>query len=300
MIKLNKKLLYLIIILVPITIISFFFKEANFIMKENKNTEKEKKSITVALSDQETPLDLEEYVIGVVAGEMPALFNKEALKAQAVASRTYVINHLERNKTISSTISDQVYLTKGEMQKKWSTKYDEYYNKIKQAVEDTKGLIMYYDNAPIKAYYYSMSNGYTESSLNVFKEQNNYLEVIASPYDEDNSHTENINKKDFCAHLDISCEKINITNIEKDNSNRISTITINNKEFTGIEIRKKLSLRSTDFTITEEENNIKIITKGYGHGVGMSQNGANNMAKLGFNYEEILKYYYQNIEIDEL
>lgn len=294
----NKKLLYLIIFLVPITVISFFFKEANFIMKENKDIEK--KVITVALSEEENPIELEEYVIGVVAGEMPALFNEEALKAQAIASRTYVINHLERNNTISSTISDQVYLSKEKMQKKWQKKYDEYYEKIKQAVEETKGLIMYYDNEPIKAYYYSMSNGYTESSLNVFNEQNKYLEVIASPFDEDNSHKESIEKTTFCNKLAISCEKINITNIEKDSSNRVSKITINNKNFTGIEIRKKLSLRSTDFTITEEGDCIKIITKGYGHGVGMSQHGANNMAKLGFNYEEILKYYYQNIEIDKL
>lgn len=297
--NLNKKLAYISLALLPITIISFFFKEANFIMEENNHKE-ELKSITVAISDKNENIDLEDYVIGVVAGEMPALFDNEALKAQAIASRTYVMNHLSRNDTISSTISDQVYLTKEEMQTKWKSKYEEYYNKIKQAVKDTEGLIMYYDNVPIKAYYYSMSNGYTESSLNVFNEQNDYLNIVKSPYDEDNSHTETLSKETFCTKLDISYNEITISNIEKDDSNRISKITINNKTFTGIQVRKKLSLRSTDFTIMEKENNIEITTKGYGHGVGMSQHGANNMAKLGFNYEEILKYYYQNIEIDKL
>jgi len=301
-IRLNKKLTYLSLALLPITIISFLLKEANFIMeeKDNKQNVVESKTINVSLSDKNTTLELEEYVIGVVAGEMPALFDIEALKAQAIASRTYVINHLSRNDEISSTISDQVYLTKEEMQTKWKTKYDEYYNKIKQAVQDTEGLIMYYENTPIKAYYYSMSNGYTESSLNVFKEQNDYLSIVKSPYDEDNSYIETFSKETFCTKLEITCNEINISNIEKDESNRVSKITINNKTYTGIQVRKKLSLRSTDFTIIEKDNNIEITTKGYGHGVGMSQHGANNMAKLGFKYEEILKYYYQNIEIDKL
>ena len=299
MILMNKILTYLTIILLPIVIISFFFKEANFIMAKTTNII-EKKDVIVKLSDKNENITLEEYVIGVVAGEMPALFNEEALKAQAIASRTYVIKHLQKRDTISSTISDQVYLSKDEMKNKWQNKYNEYYNKIKKAVKETENLIMYYNNEPIKAYYYSMSNGYTESSLNVFNEYNDYLNVIKSPYDEDNSHTETFSKDTFCNKLDIVCSEINISNIKKDNSNRIAKITINNKTFTGIEVRKKLSLRSTDFTITVEKNNISIKTKGYGHGVGMSQHGTNNMAKLGFTYEEILKYYYQNIEIAQL
>lgn len=300
----NKKLAYLTVLLLPITIISFLFKkETNFIMEENNNENKhsvDKISVTVNLDKNNETLDLEEYVLGVVAGEMPALFETEALKAQAVASRTYAINHLQNNSSISGTISDQVYLTNEEMHNKWEEDYDRYYNKIKSAVDSTKGQIMYYNNEPIKAYYYSMSNGYTESSLNVFNEHNDYLTIIESPFDEDNSYEQVFQKEVFCQKLDITCDRITQTNIKKDNSNRVETITINNKTFSGIEIRQKLSLRSTDFTITEDSDIIKITTKGYGHGVGMSQYGANNMAKQGYNYEEILKYYYQNIEIDEL
>lgn len=295
----QKKLIILIIILIPITIISFFFKETNFIMPK-QNEKQSSIKIPIKTSNDVFTLELEDYIIGVVAGEMPALFEDEALKAQAIASRTYAINYLENNKYLTDTTSTQVYLTKEDMQQKWQSKFQEYYNKIKNAVLSTKNQIMYYNDKPIKAYYYAMSNGYTESSLNVFNEQEEYLNIIPSPYDEDNEYTINITKEEFCAKLSINCNEINISSIIKDQSNRIKTISINGKNFSGIEIRSKLSLRSTDFTFNINNDNIQITTKGYGHGVGMSQYGANNMAKEGYTYEEILKYYYQNIEIDEI
>ncbi|MBR6821206.1 MAG: stage II sporulation protein D [Bacilli bacterium] len=295
----NKKLIYTLVILIPITIISFFFKETNFIMQQNKQSV-DKYQVNIDTTDKILTVELEEYIIGVVAGEMPALFSEEALKAQAIASRTYLINHLQTNKTITNTTDDQVYLTKEEMKEKWKDDYDKYYNKIKEAVTATKGLIMYYNNEPIKAYYFSTSNGYTASSISVFNEQRDYLTSVESPFDQDNSNTIEISKQDFCNKLDISCNEISITNIIKDNSNRISKITINNKEFKGTQVRKLLSLRSTDFTFNIKETTIEIITKGYGHGVGMSQYGANNMAKIGYTYEEILKYYYQDIKIDSI
>lgn len=295
----NKELIYTLVILIPITIISFLFKGTNFNMQKNKQIV-DKYQVNVETTDELLTMDIEEYIIGVVAGEMPALFHKEALKAQAIASRTYLINHLQSNKTISNTTDDQVYLTEEEMKEKWKDDYKKYYNKIKEAVLSTKNLIMYYNNEPIKAYYFSTSNGYTASSISVFNENREYLTSVESPFDKDNSHTITISKQDFCNKLNMLCNQISISNIIKDNSNRISSITINNKTYTGIEIRKLLSLRSTDFTINIKENNIEIITKGYGHGVGMSQYGANNMAKLGFTYEEILKYYYQDIKIESI
>lgn len=268
-------------------------------MQKNKQNV-DKYQINVETTEDLLTIDIEEYIVGVVAGEMPALFHEEALKAQAIASRTYLINHLQTNKTISNTTDDQVYLTKEEMQLKWGNDYNEYYNKIKKAVTATKDLIMYYNNEPIKAYYFSTSNGYTASSISVFNEQSDYLTSVKSPFDQDNSNTIEISKQDFCNKLDISCNKISITNIIKDNSNRVSKITINNKEYKGTEIRKLLYLRSTDFTFNIKENNIEITTKGYGHGVGMSQYGANNMAKQGYTYKEILKYYYKDIKIDSM
>lgn len=295
----NKKLIYTLVLLMPITIISFYFKETNFIMQKNKQSV-DKYQINVDTTDKLLTVSLEEYIIGVVAGEMPALFHEEALKAQSIASRTYLINHLQTNETISNTTNDQVYLTQADMKEKWKDDYNKYYNKIKEAVTATKDLIMYYNDEPIKAFYFSKSNGYTASSISVFNEEYDYLTIVESPYDQDNSNTVEISKKEFCNKLNITCNQISINNITKDKSNRVSNITINNKEYKGTQIRKLLSLRSTDFTFNIKENTIEITTKGYGHGVGMSQHGANNMAKLGYTYEEILKYYYHDIKIDNI
>lgn len=292
MILLNKKLLIIVIVLIPITIISFFHKETNFIMDKNI-------IIKVNKDNELLEIPLEEYVIGVVGGEMPASFEPEALKAQAIASRTYVIKHLENKDTITSTISDQVYLSNDELRTKWKDNYDKYYNKIKEAVLSTKDKIITYNNKPIKAYYYSKSNGYTESSLNVFNEQNDYLNIISSPFEKDIEQIVEIPKEEFCTKLSITCNNITISNITRDESNRVANLTVNNKSFKGTKFRKLLGLRSTDFDI-EVLDNIKITTRGYGHGVGMSQYGANEMAKLGYNYEDILKYYYQNTEINNI
>lgn len=290
----NKKLLIVVIILIPITIISFFHKETNFIMPQNNI------NVSVELDKETISIPLEEYVIGVVGGEMPASFELDALKAQAIASRTYVINHLEKYDTISNTINDQVYLTEEELKEKWKDKYEYYYNKIKEAVDSTENMIMTYDNKPIKAYYYSKSNGYTESSFNVFNEVNNYLIVTPSPWEKNIIDTKTITKEEFCNKLSISCKEITINNIKKDESNRIETIMINNKTYKGTQVRKLLNLKSTDFEIEIQNNKLEITTKGYGHGVGMSQYGANEMAKLGYSYDDILKYYYKNTEINNI
>lgn len=287
----NKVFLVFSIILLPITIVSFFKKETNFVSEDSPKIDIKYEDVTISE-------DLEEYIIGVVAGEMPALFEVEALKAQAVAARTYALNYLDNG--ISPTTSNQVYITKEQMQSNWQDKYDEYLNKITNAVYSTKGEIITYNNTPIIAYYYSRSNGYTEDSMNVFNEQYDYLHSIASPWDEGNIDTKTIPRNEFCEKLSIDCSNITITDVNRNQSNRIDNLLINNKLYTGIEIRKLLNLRSTDFSIEEKQTNIIITTKGYGHGVGMSQYGANNMAKVGYNYKDILKYYYQNTEISKI
>ena len=287
----NKILFIVSIVLLPIAVISFFKKETNFISEEKTN-------IAIKYEDKTINEELEEYIIGVVAGEMPALFEMEALKAQAVAARTYSLNYLDKG--ILPSTSNQVYITKEEMQEKWQDKYDEYLAKITEAVYSTKGEIITYNNVPIIAYYYSRSNGYTEDSVNVFNEEYDYLKTISSPWDEDNVDIKTISKQDFCEKLQIDCSEISITDINRNESNRVDNLLINNNLYTGIEIRKLLELRSTDFDFEYADDNIIITTKGYGHGVGMSQYGANYMAKVGYNYKEILKYYYQNTEISKM
>lgn len=301
----NKKLLIVILFLLPLFFLSFTLEK-----QQSKKTANEKNIITSESKKQQTVdliynekkliLPLEDYVIGVVAAEMPASFELEALKAQAVAARTYVLKYLETNKTIGSTTANQVYIDETAMYSKWNDDFEKYFNKITEAVQSTHGLVIKYNNNLIKSYYYAMSNGYTENSQNVFNESIDYLVSVESKWDADNEKEVLFSKEEFCTKLSINCEEIDIRDIKRNESNRITSLVINDQEFSGVTIRKKLNLRSTDFYINIDEENILIKTKGYGHGVGLSQYGANNMAKLGYRYDEILKYYYQNTEITNL
>lgn len=254
-----------------------------------------------------TSLNLEEYIIGVVSSEMPASFNEEALKAQAIASRTYAIYKMQNSKEkydVVTSVFNQGYITIEEMKNKWGNNFDKYYNKIKEAVNLTRGKVMKYDNNVIEAYYFAMSNGYTENVELVFNESREYLQSVKSIYENEStknfSVTKTLDKIEVCEKLEIKCDYLIIGNIKRSETGRVNSIVINEKEYKGTTVRSKLNLRSTDFDINIENNDVIITTRGYGHGVGMSQYGANGMANAGYNYEEILKYYYKNIEISSI
>ena len=287
-----KKLLLLILFLIPIFISSF--NKATFLFSNNEKT------IIVHLTDLDLYLDLNDYVTGVVASEMPALFNEEALKAQAVAARSFATSKMENNfLELTSGISDQVYSPNFKLKEKWNDDYNKYYNKIYNCVKSTHNEVIKRDNKILRTYYFSMSNGYTENSQTVFNDT-----TFTSVKSLENENTPNykfqktFSSSDLNKLLNIS--NIDIQNIERNETNHVKSITINNKTYTGIEFRKLLNLRSTDFTIEKQDNNYIITTIGYGHGVGMSQYGANQMAKEGTSYKEILNHYYENTEISEI
>lgn len=264
----------------------------------SKELEENKIYVDLLINDTRNKLELEEYIIGVVACEMPASFNYEALKAMAVASRTYSLSRIKDNSIIMS-LTDQCYNNKEEMQNKWKDDYNKYYEIINNAVNETHYEYLSYEGEPIKAFYFASSNGYTENVENVFKEELAYLKSVSSPWDINVSaylKETTFTIEEFAQKLGVDkTEDINI--VSRNFTNRVEKVQVNNKEFTGIEFRKLLGLRSTDFEIKKGENNIVIQTKGYGHGVGMSQYGANEMAKEGYTYKEILKYYYKDVEI---
>ncbi len=296
----NKILAIIIVFLGIIAILSSSKKETTFLIPKEQEED-----IKVRIKDTSTKnistIDLETYIIGVVAGEMPASFEVEALKAQAIASRTYAVYKMQTSSNdydLVTDISNQVYITEEEMQAKWKTQYQKYKDKITEAVNDTKNLIMTYNDEVISSFYFAISNGKTENVSSVFGENKEYLKSVDSMDTNVNNFKveTTISKRDFCSKLGIDCQTIVINNIKKNSTNRVEEITINNKTFKGTEIRKLLNLRSTDFTFSIADS-IKITTYGYGHGVGMSQYGANEMAKNGSTYEEILKHYYQNINI---
>ncbi len=255
-----------------------------------------------------TEVSLEDYIVGVVASEMPAYFEVEALKAQAVAARTYALYkknaRQELNYDLIIGTKDQAYKDNKTLLSQWGINFFPNYLKIRDAVKETQGEVVTYNGEIINAFYFSMSNGYTENSELVFKEDLPYLNSVESKWDNDSLNnyefTKNISKEEFCSSLEIPCDIINIENIERTSTNRVNTITINEKTWKGTEVRTKLGLRSTDFTIDIKENEISITTKGYGHGVGMSQYGANGMAKENYKYDEILEHYYQNTKIQKI
>lgn len=223
---------------------------------------------------------------------MPALFNEEALKAQTVASRSFILSQTS-DKLIETTTMAQAYQDLYELQNKWKDNYNEYLNKMKKVISDTKDEVVMRNNKILRTYYFSMSNGYTENSQTVFKQE--LFQSVKSDEDKNIEHTITMSLDDFKTKLNINNTLIN--EIKRNDTNHVEYIIIDNKKINGIDFRKKLNLRSTDFTITINKDSVNILTKGYGHGVGMSQYGANTMAKKGYKYQDILKHYYQNIEI---
>ena len=254
-------------------------------------------------------IPLEEYVVGVLAGEMPINFELEALKAQAVASRSYALKRIEYNKDkeydVVDSIQNQVYLDNDYLKEAWNNNYIKNINKLRTAVNETIDEYLEYDNKVADTLFFSTSNGYTEDSNNIFNFDCNYLKSVESNWDKEVSPVFNsskiINLTDFYKKLNIPYNKnLNIEIEKRSNTGRILLIKINNKEFKGTDIYNILGLKSTDFTIELQGDTVEIKTKGYGHGVGMSQYGAEGMAKKGYNYKEILSHYYQGTNLKKI
>ena len=270
--------------------------------KEVKELDTEIAVFRSATSTIET-VTLEDYVTGVVASEMPADFELEALKAQALTARTYILNHLlNGDKTnipdgadVTDMVAYQVYKNEQEANNK------EAWKKIKRAVKETSGEILTYDGKPITAAFFSTSNGYTENAEEYWQNQIAYLQSVESPWDEKAPKFETKTKipmKEFEQKLGVTLKGKDLGEVTKrTKGKKIGEIQIGGKTFTGREIREKLQLRSTDFSWKKSGDELIITTRGYGHGVGMSQYGANGMAQEGKNYQDIVKHYYKNIEI---
>lgn len=297
-----------VIILIPFLIIGLNNKEK--ILYKIKYGSINNKVIKVkrVSSGKIEEIPLEEYVIGVVAGEMPASFNMEALKSQSVASRTYALKKAESTKKdydVLDNTSNQVYLDYNDMKAKWKSSYEVNLNKVKQAVTSTKGEVILYNNDLIDAMFFSTSNGYTENSGDIFSNSLPYLVSVESNWDKEESpvfsSSVSVTKTEFLFNLNLASDNyIKVNNVEKTNTGRVKNITINNKKFKSDEIKKAFNLKSTSFDISIENDNVIFNVNGYGHGVGMSQYGANGMAKDGSNYKEILNHYYKNCEIKKI
>lgn len=299
-------LITLLIILVPFLTVIIFIKddEIKFYYLSNMNVRVKREAKGLVES-----VPFEDYVVGVLAGEVPTSFDIEALKAQAVAARTYVMKKMQDNKDkdydVVDTVENQVYLDNEQLKEKWNDKYVEKINRVKEAVIGTKGEYLIYDGKVIEAFFFSTSVGKTENSEEIFTSAKPYLRSVDSSWDEEVSPVFNVSfefsLQEFYDKLGLKYnDDLKIEVLSTTSTGRIKEIKINDKKFTGGQVYSKLSLKSTFFTITKIGNSVVVNTKGYGHGVGMSQYGALAMAKKGYTYDEILKYYYQGVDIKKI
>lgn len=254
-------------------------------------------------------IDLDEYIVGVVAAEMPASFEMEALKAQSVAARTYVFNKIiynkERDYITDDYKCDQAYISYEVMKKRWGKNYIKNLKKIYNAVISTSGEIITYKGKPINAVYHALSIGKTQNSEDVWGCKVPYLKSVISNLDKKSPKylsVFSISKNEFKnkINIDNDNDKIKIDKIKKLKSGYIESININNKFYKGTDIRKIFNLKSNAFDIKIGSKEVTFTTKGFGHGVGMSQYGATYMANEGKTYSEILKHYYKGCKIKKL
>lgn len=262
---------------------------------------------------------LDSYLCNVVSAEMPADFDEEALKAQAVVARTYTIYKIENKKHENADICDdstccQAWVSKEIRFSRWEEeKRESNWAKIEKCVNETKGKIITYQNKPINAFFHSNSGGTTELPVNVWGGGENlpYLKVVETAGEEGYTQYSSevvLSKEELINKLKVKYEDINVNFeneddikiLEHTDSGRVRTIKFGNHELSGVETRTLLGLKSTNFEIQKQDGNIKFTVKGYGHGVGMSQTGADTMAKQGKNYEEIIKHFYSGVEITNM
>lgn len=292
-------------------------------LEENENSNYEyKQYATIKLlhaqsgNVEEIPLD--EYLYNVVSAEMPATYCEEALKAQAIVARTYTIYKINNKKHGEADICDsssccQAWISKEDRLAKWEeTVREENWKKIVKCVNATKGKIITYQNAPINAFFHSNSGGTTETPKEVWGGTNYpYLQVVETAgeegyeqYSSEVTYTyqellEKLKTKYTDIQIDFNNED-DIKILEYTDSNRVRTIKFGNHNLSGVETRTILGLKSTNFEFNKNNGNITFNVKGYGHGVGMSQTGADAMAKEGKTADEIINHFYTNVEIKDI
>ncbi len=307
--------IFLAIWLIPLLFGIFgadFLKDS---VPESKNplTAEIPEEITLLHNGIPVTLPLEEYLYGVVAGEMPASFETEALKAQAVAARTYTLNRKKSpNKdhpdadVCSDSAHCKAYLSPEELSQKFAANPADY-EKIRQAVDATKNRILIYNGEPISAVFHSTSSGMTENAEDVWGNAVPYLVSVTSEGEDASpryQETKVFSFAEFQQKINSGTKNVAFGEDPKswfsdwvrNESGSVKSVSLCKTEFSGVELRSLLGLRSANFTV-EIGDSVKITTKGNGHGVGMSQYGANHLAKMGYTYDRILKKYYTGVEI---
>ncbi|MGG2109329.1 stage II sporulation protein D [Lysinibacillus pakistanensis] len=264
--------------------------------------------IFIEVEGQQEKIPLETYVTGVVAAEMPVSFKKEALKAQAIAARTYALKSTNYGReAIAPTVARQVFYNKEQRKANWTSNFPGNEKKIVEAINETKGQVLLYNNQLITAMFHSTSNGKTESAYGYSGNDLPYLQSVASMSDQSSPKYSAVKEWTLAEWNTIWPDKWQVSDFSRiqyffNDSGRVERLQLGKNVWSGREVRTLLQIPSTDFNISYDTNTgkIQVSTKGYGHGVGMSQYGAEAMASEGKTADEILHYYYQDIEIKKI
>ncbi|MBE6147324.1 MAG: stage II sporulation protein D [Firmicutes bacterium] len=242
-------------------------------------------------------MKVDSYIFGIVARELPSIFHDEALKAQAVIARTYVMKRLKNNLPIKNSDKLGVYQDKRYLKDIWGKNYQSYIKKIKQAIKETDGEALMFDGDFIDAYYHLASNGKTEDSSNVLKLAYPYLVSVPSEWDTKNEYvSRRIVPNDYLSKL-LNVPISKNTHFEilmKSIGHRVKYVKFGDKVFDGFLLSRRLGLDSNDFSVSINDDYTTFTTRGHGHGLGLSEYGAEGMARSGYNYQQILNHYYPN------
>lgn len=276
------------------------------------DSEKGKVVLFDASLNKTVSLDVEDYLVGVLAAEMPAAYHDEALKAQAVAAYTYTLYTANQNSDKEYDITtdsktNQGYISIEKAREGWGDNADTLEKKLRDAVKAVFGEYITYDNQPILAAFHSMSSGKTENSADVWGKELPYLKSVDSMGDllcDDYLCTVQIPLVDFVAALNDKCSfsgeaQSYIKNIERSETGTVKSVTVCESTLSGNDFRLALGLRSANFDIVFSSDFFSITTRGYGHGVGLSQHGAEYMAQNGSTYKEILGWYYSGCSLSK-
>ena len=290
----------------------FSIIEETLTNEKTEETETENSTVKVmnASSKNITEISLREYLIGVVAAEINPAYHEEAIKAQVVAAHTKLeytkLHNTPENAHITdSPASHQGYLNENQQKEKWGENYNIYHDKIAECVDEVQNVILTYNNQPINAVFHAISNGQTENATDVWGGDYPYLVSVQSAFDKlspaFNSEiiipNDDFKKKLSDKGVNLSGDPSEwIEKITNTNTGMVKEFVVGGKNFKGTEIRTIFGLKSSTFTVKYENNNFIFTVCGYGHGIGMSQYGANYMAQQGLNYKQILEHYYQNSE----
>lgn len=272
-------------------------------------------TFTVLHNDTVETVCMSDYLPGVLAGEMPALFETQALMAQAVAARTYILHRMQKgsaNHPHADICNDpaccKAYVSVQQMQENWGSNFDSYYAKIAEAAANTDGQHLTYQGELIEAVFHSSSAGATEASGSIWNDRP-YLVSVDSPesasdvpnYISQVSLSADLLKQQLRTKypdLDFSADPNTwLSGLRHNDSGRVQSLQVCGTELSGAQLRSVLGLRSTAFTVDFADGTFTFTVTGYGHGVGMSQYGANVFAKQGLDYRQILAHYYPNTQL---